>query len=62
MPKGNRSIGEVIKSHFNRNQQWLAEQTGISESQLSKKINGRTPWKQEELDKINEILGTKLKI
>jgi len=62
MTKAIKSIGEVIKAHFSRNQQWLSDETGISQSQLSKKINGRIPWKQKELDKINKVLGENFKL
>lgn len=56
------SIGIIIKSHLNKNLGWLAQQIGISKSQLSKKIHETKPWKQEELDKINELLGTSFKL
>jgi plasmid maintenance system antidote protein VapI len=59
--KESKSIGEQIKSHFT-NQSWLASQTGISEAQLSRKIKGRIDWTQEDLDKINKILGTSFKL
>lgn len=60
--KDKLSIGLQIKSHFNRSQAWLAQEIGMTESQLSRKINGYVEWSQVELDKINEILGTKFKI
>lgn len=56
------AIKKVIKSYFNRNQAWLAKEVGMSEAQLSRKMNGSKEWTQEELDKINTVLGTKLKI
>jgi hypothetical protein len=60
--KDNRSIGDQIKAHFQKNQTWLAIQTGISEAQLSRKIKGTKEWTQEELDKVNKILGTHFKL
>jgi plasmid maintenance system antidote protein VapI len=59
--KENKSIGEQIKDHFT-NQSWLAAQTGISEAQLSRKMKGRIDWTQDDLDKINKLLGTSFKI
>jgi len=59
--KGKESIGMQIKSHF-KNLGWLATQIGISQGQLSKKIHDTKPWKQEELDKINKVLGTSFKL
>lgn len=60
--KDKRSIGDRIKDHFQRNQSWLADQIGMSESQLSKKMKGKKEWTQEELDKINKALGTDFKL
>jgi hypothetical protein len=60
--KENRSIGDQIKDHFKKNQTWLSMQTGISEAQLSRKIKGTKDWTQDELDKINKVLGTNFKL
>lgn len=59
--KEKQSIGEQIKNHFT-NQSWLAAQIGISEAQLSRKMKGRIDWTQEDLDKINTVLGTSFKL
>lgn len=59
--KISRSIGEQIKDHFT-NQSWLASQIGISEAQLSRKMKGKIEWTQDDLDKINRVLGTDFKI
>jgi plasmid maintenance system antidote protein VapI len=55
-------IGEKIREHLARNQTWLALQAGISEAQLSRKMNGTKDWTQDELDRINKVLGTDFKI
>lgn len=60
--KEKRSIADQIKDHFTKNQSWLARQIGMSEGQLSKKMNGSKDWTQEDLDKINKVLGTQFKL
>lgn len=61
--KHGKEIGNKIRSHFfNRNQIWLAAETGMSESELSKKMNGKKEWTQDDLDKINKVLGEKFKL
>jgi hypothetical protein len=60
--KDSRAIGDKIKKHFSRNQGWLAKEAGISEAQLSRKMNGTRDWTQEEIDKINKILGENFKL
>lgn len=60
--KNKQSIGDQIRGHFQRNQSWLARQIGMSESQLSNKMKNKKDWTQEELDKINKVLGTDLKL
>lgn len=60
--KEKKTIGEQIKFIFSRNQAWLARQVGLSEAQLSRKINETKDWTQEDLDKINKILDTDFKL
>lgn len=60
--KESRSIADQIRDHFKRNQSWLAKKIGISEGQLSKKMHNKVQWTQEELDKINKVLGTHFKL
>lgn len=60
--KEKQTIGEQIKAHFSKNLGWLAKQIGISQGQLSKKIHETKPWTQEELDKVNEAIGTSFKL
>lgn len=60
--KEKRSIADQIRDHFKRNQSWLAKKIGISEGQLSKKMHNKVQWTQEELDKINKVLGTDFKL
>lgn len=59
--KEKQSIGMIIKSHF-KTLGWLAKEIGISQGQLSKKIHETKPWKQDELDIINKLLGTSFKL
>jgi plasmid maintenance system antidote protein VapI len=56
------SIEDQIKSFFNKTQSWLAKEIGMSETQLSRKLNKYVAWTQEDFDKINKILGTDFKI
>lgn len=59
--KDKKEIGEKIRGLL-KTQTWLALEAGISEAQLSRKMNGTKDWTQEELDRINEVLGTNFKI
>ena len=65
------SIGQKIKNALEaassedglkRTQRWLSSQTGIAEVALSNKIAGHDKFKEGEVEKINEVLGTSLKI
>ena len=56
------SIEDAIRSHLNRNQTWLAKESGITEPQLSRKLNKVIEWTQDDLDKINKVLGTDFKL
>lgn len=55
-------IGDQIKLLLNRNQRWLSDQICMREPLLSEKINGRKDFTQEDLDKINKVLGTSFKL
>jgi len=60
--KDKLSIEARIKTYFNKSQAWLAKEIGISESQLSRKLNKYVAWTQEDLDKINKVLGENFKL
>ena len=60
--KENTSIAKQIKSHFNKNQAWLAKKISRSEGYLSKRMTGFKPWCQDDLDRINKVLGTDFKL
>lgn len=60
--KTSKQIGSEIKLILSRNQRWLSDQICMREPLLSEKINGRKDFEQEELDKINEVLGTNYKL
>lgn len=55
-------IAKQIKAHFNKNQSWLAKKIGRSEGYLSKRMTGFKDWSQDDLDRINKILGTSFKL
>lgn len=56
------AISAEIKSHFSMNQSLLAKKIGMSEAVLSRKINDIIDFTQEDLDKINKVLGTEFKL
>lgn len=45
-----------------RTQEWLAQRLKINNTRLSHCINGLMEFTQEELDGINEYLGTEFKL
>jgi plasmid maintenance system antidote protein VapI len=56
------NIAKQIKAHFNKNQSWLAKKIGRSEGYLSKRMTGFKEWTQDDLDRINKVLGTEFEI
>lgn len=48
-------ITEFLTRH-GRTQKWLAEQLGMSEAALSRKLGGTRPWYLDEAKKAAEIL------
>lgn len=57
------TIQEQIETALDgRTQRWLALQARIPESELSKKMNDRAEFTQEEIDRINEALKSKIKL
>lgn len=59
--KDKKAIGEQIRGLL-KTQTWLALEANISEAQLSRKMNGTKDWTQDELDRINKVLGTNFKL
>lgn len=57
-----KQIGDQIKILLSRNQRWLSDKICMREPLLSEKINGRKDFEQDELDKINKVLGTDFKL
>jgi hypothetical protein len=63
------TLGQQIKNALEvasadglkRTQRWLSTQTGIAEVALSNKLAGYDGFKENELFKINEVLGTDFK-
>lgn len=41
---------------------WLAKKIGMPTTTLCSKKNNNTYWSQDDLDKINKVLGTNFKI
>lgn len=60
--KAKENINDAIRVHCSKNLGWLAEQIGMSQGQLSKKLHETKQWKQDELDKVNKVLGTSFKL
>ena len=55
------SVGEqVILSLDGRSQRWLSFEVRIAEAELSKKINGKMEFTNDELKRINERLNCKI--
>lgn len=61
--KPNDNIGKKIKEALDgRTQRWLAVQVGMTDVDLSNRINGIHQFNQEQLDKINLVLDLNLEI
>ena len=59
----NKKVSDLIRyAMVGRTQRWLSDQTLIPEDRLSNKMRSRAKWKQEDLDKINKVLGTDFKL
>lgn len=56
------SIADQVKDALDgRTQRWLSFKAEIPESDLSRKMNGSLEFTDEEIKKINELLGVKIK-
>ena len=55
-------IEQVEKAMDGRTQRWLAFNTRIPETDLSKKMNGKMPFTQEDLDKINSVFEVNIQL
>lgn len=53
---------QIQKALDGRTQRWLALQARIPESDLSKKMNEREDFTQEEIDRINDALKSDIKL
>ena len=56
-----KTVPQLIREHLEvrgTKQKWLAEQTGISEEHISNILADRVLLTEENLSKINNILGT----
>ncbi len=59
--KSKQTIPDKIKEHLEARgtkQTWLADQTGISPEHISNILANRVLLTEENLNKINEVLGT----
>lgn len=52
-----KQISEALDG---RTQRWLSFRTMIAESDLSKKMNGKAEFTQDEINKIEEVLSCKI--
>lgn len=52
----NDKINEAIRKSGLK-KVWIAEQLGITYNSLRRKLNNEITWKDEELEKLFEILG-----
>lgn len=52
---------QVIKALDGRPQRWLALRIMMPEDELSKKLNGKKEFTDEEISQINELLKSKIK-
>lgn len=52
---------QVDKALDGRTQRWLALKAQIPETELSRKMNGKVDFTEEELKKINELLEVDIK-
>lgn len=56
------TVPEQIEAALDgRTQRWLSFRAMIPESDLSKKMNGHWDFTEDEIQKINEVLGSSIK-
>lgn len=55
-------IEQVEKALDGRTQRWLALEIKMPETDLSKRMTGVVQFSQEDVDKINERLGSKISL
>lgn len=61
MEKVKLTIPEQIKIALNgRTQRWLSFEARIPEQDLSKKMNGKVDFSENEISEINEALNSKI--
>lgn len=61
MAKVKTSIGQQVKDALDgRTNRWLSIKTSIPESELSKKINDKSDFTQQEITTINKILNSNI--
>lgn len=53
---------KIITALDGRTQRWLSFRAQIPESDLSKKMNGKDDFSQEELNRINEVLNCSISL
>lgn len=51
---------QIITALDGRTQRWLSFRAQIPESDLSKKMNDKDEFTQEEVDRINEVLNSSI--
>lgn len=53
---------QIEKALDGRTRRWLSLEAKIPESELSRKMNEKTEFTQEEVDRINSALKAKIKL
>ncbi len=57
-----QTVGQQVKAALDgRSNRWLSMKMIIPESDMSKKINDKIDFTPEEIEKINTLLGVKIK-
>lgn len=52
----------IVEKMDGRTNRWLSKKTLIAESEISRILNGRLKPTEKQIEKINEVFGTKLKV
>lgn len=53
---------QVLTALDGRTQRWLSLRAQIPESELSRKMNGKIKFTKLEIDHINSVLGSQIKL
>ena len=63
MVKEKKSVPkQVTEALDGRSQRWLCLRAALLESELSRKMNGKMQFTKEEIDRINSVLKSNIKL